>query len=1193
MMPWMFFLFGLVSMTGQIVLLREILVIFHGTEISIGIFYGMYLGGIGLGAGIGAWLTKRKENGFSGIFTISLVALGFSPILHVVLIRTLPFLLGAAPAELAPLRGILVAAPAGTLITAFLTGFLFPVGCKAVPEATDRFIARLYVFEALGGLAAGLLFTFVLVRLLSPVHIAAMTALITGVAAAAFAKRERLRFGLVCTAVLVAIGLMLVCPPGKWLSDWSIRVRWDHLHPGLRLLASEPTRFQQVEVAQLGSQYSLFGDGKIVSSFPDPYSADRLAALIMAQKPDAKRFLVVGGSIGSFVGSLLAYPVQRVDVIEPDPEALTVVARFLTPAEKRAMQDPRVRLIFSDGRFYLNRADRGQYDTIVCMVPDPVSSFWNRYYTLEFLQTVSRALADRGLFFTGVTSSENFWGSSVASYAGSVYHTLKQVFPSVMGTPGDRTLFFASPEKSVLSLDPDELKDRYRSSGSSAFDPAAFDGMLPRERTAFVQKELERSPVLINTDFAPVSSSLAMILWGKFSGNEGLEFLNTVRRGGLTSFLLPMLLFFAASAGFRVRWGQRHGAATRFQVMLAMGAMAAAAMGSEIILIYGYQSLFGHVFERIGLVAALFMVGLAVGAEVVRLLLPRTRFKERGIVAILLVFALFCGGLTRCVEAVAGCEPWFIEAVIYALVFMSGLLTGAGFPLIAARHLEIAANPGVSSGWTDAADHVGAAVGAALTGALLVPLLGMERACMVLAVALVVPAALMVLEWILGPAETWLAGLRPLARPSFPYVRSSWVLVSCVLTALAWNILIGPPGRSPTVTFPKETLKKLSGSDSFTHLEKPYPHYVGRSVDMPGSTVTLSTIPPAGDVRGYGGPINMILSVTETGIIKGLGLVESRETPSYVRDLEPWLARFQGRSILHPLTPDLDALTGATITCKAVKQILSKTGARIAGPLLGMVPPAAAPAPRTPLGDACADIRVWAVLAGIVLFPAAFHSRSQRLRTACLLYSLVTFGFLLNAPFTGLDMASLLKGEIPAPGTWWRNLLFVAAVGISILWGQAFCGFLCPFGALQEFLCVRKLKRRASFPVERAGRYVKFVVLAVLVILFLVTDETVWLQWSPLEHFFGWTMDSWVLGLSLVALVASVVYFRFWCRYLCPAGAFLALFNRIALLRKCAPKPIPGKCDLGVISVEDVDCIRCHRCLVNEAHESSARNACP
>ncbi|MFH1113795.1 MAG: 4Fe-4S binding protein, partial [Pseudomonadota bacterium] len=80
-------------------------------------------------------------------------------------------------------------------------------------------------------------------------------------------------------------------------------------------------------------------------------------------------------------------------------------------------------------------------------------------------------------------------------------------------------------------------------------------------------------------------------------------------------------------------------------------------------------------------------------------------------------------------------------------------------------------------------------------------------------------------------------------------------------------------------------------------------------------------------------------------------------------------------------------------------------------------------------------------------------------------------------------------------------------------------------------------------------------------------------------NFFWGRLDAWISALCIVVLAASVFYFRFWCRYLCPAGAFLALANKITLLRKYAPKPVPGRCDLGVKHAMDVDCIRCHRCL--------------
>ncbi|MBM3298565.1 MAG: 4Fe-4S binding protein, partial [Deltaproteobacteria bacterium] len=487
----------------------------------------------------------------------------------------------------------------------------------------------------------------------------------------------------------------------------------------------------------------------------------------------------------------------------------------------------------------------------------------------------------------------------------------------------------------------------------------------------------------------------------------------------------------------------------------------------------------------------------------------------------------------------------------------------------------------------DAADHFAAAIGAMVTGALLIPLLGTAAACLVLAMVAASPVALIVAEFIFRRIDPSLAGFHPRTAASFPFIRLSWFLAFSVAAAFVWNLLIGPPGSPPLVQFSEEVLKSVSGSEAFEFKRDPYPHYVGTSPGETGFTVTLSTMPTAGTVSGYGGPINVLLSVSDRGIIRGVSVVESRETPTYIKGMEKWLERLRGLSILSPMDSEVDAMTGATISSRAVLAALQVTGKKIAGPLLNM-PEVAEAGPREGMArDLLTDVRIWSIALLMIIFVYAFYSRSRRVRLVCLLASLIALGVYLNAPFSTLEAASLLRGEIPAPGTVWRNALFVAVILMSVLWGQAFCGFLCPFGALQELLSVRKFRLRASATVEKAGRYCKFVVLGALLSLFLVTDDPLWFSFDPLQHFFAnrtWDfflgrMDNWILGLCLAALLTSIFYFRFWCRYLCPAGAFLALSNKIALLREHAPKPIPGRCDLGVTSTSDVDCIRCHRCL--------------
>jgi spermidine synthase len=1188
-MTWMFFLFGLASLAGQVLLLREILAVFHGTEISIGIFYAAWLAGIGVGATVGVRVTRKRSAQLHGLFLHSISALGGSLLIQIVLIRNAPWLLSIAPAELAPLHGIGAAAPAGTFAAAFLTGFLFPVGCGCIADADDRLIARLYAFEALGSLAAGLILSSWLLTRLDAVRIAAVAGMFLGLAAAAAALRWKKPSAFYSSLPLMACCLILLSPLGQTLIDWTILTRWQTLHPGLKLVLSGSTPYQEVEIASLGRQVSMFSNGKIVCSFPDRRAADGLTALIVSQNPDARRVLLVGGGVGNLVGSLLQYPIEKLDVIEPDPWAFKLAEQFLPPEEREALKDPRVEIIFTDGRLYVNRLKEATYNIVVTMIPDPVSSFWNRYYTLEYFQAAAKALTPNGFLFTRATSAENFWGASVASYAGSVYHTLKDVFSDVKGTPGDETFFFASRATGLLTLDPDALAARYAKIGVASIDPVMFMSFLPREKTAFVARELAQSPALINSDFRPVSTSLAMILWGRFSGSAWVEALNTIRRGGVLVYLIPLAFFLAARITFRARFGPRQSREAKFQTLLAMAAVGAAAMGAQIVLINAYQSLFGYVFERIGLLAGVFMTGLATGAFASGKALARISRKDKAIGAALGLFALLCLSIPPVLERLKGNDPFTIEIALFVAVFASGVLTAAVFSLAASRYLGLDPDAARASGRTDAADHYGAAVGALVTGALLIPLLSISEACLALACAALAPAVLIVLEWVFERFDASLDRYRPRRGGSFPFDRTTWLLLFAVGAAFAWRVFIGPPGAAPAVRFSDETLEQVSGSRGFTFADQPFPHYVGGTRSAGDRTFSLSTASVAWDVRGYGGPMNLLVSVSDRGVIKGVRIVESRETPAYLHGIDGWLGRFTGLSIFDAGTERIDALTGATITRRAIIDILNRTGETIRGPLLGLPKGEAAPPAASRWAAFFRDARWWLVVGLFAFFALAFHWRSRMIRLICLALSLAILGIYLNAPFTAMDGANLMRGQISAADAPWRATLILGVILISALWGQAFCGFLCPFGALQEFLSVRSLKRRPTQRLEMTARYSKFVILALVLCLFLITDDLVWFSFSPLQHFFKGSMEGWVLWLSLTVLLASLVYFRFWCRYLCPAGAFLALFNKLNILRTWAPRPIPGRCDLGVSLKNDVDCIHCCRCLFKDKAASGGQ----
>jgi len=61
-------------------------------------------------------------------------------------------------------------------------------------------------------------------------------------------------------------------------------------------------------------------------------------------------------------------------------------------------------------------------------------------------------------------------------------------------------------------------------------------------------------------------------------------------------------------------------------------------------------------------------------------------------------------------------------------------------------------------------------------------------------------------------------------------------------------------------------------------------------------------------------------------------------------------------------------------------------------------------------------------------------------------------------------------------------------------------------------------------------------------------------------------------------LIGSIFYTRFWCRYLCPVGAFLSLLNNVVILKRYLPTKKFGRCEFGLTAKDQMDCLYCDRC---------------
>lgn len=183
----------------------------------------------------------------------------------------------------------------------------------------------------------------------------------------------------------------------------------------------------------------------------------------------------------------------------------------------------------------------------------------------------------------------------------------------------------------------------------------------------------------------------------------------------------------------------------------------------------------------------------------------------------------------------------------------------------------------------------------------------------------------------------------------------------------------------------------------------------------------------------------------------------------------------------------------------------------------------------------------------------------------------------------------------------------------GVIFGRFVCGFLCPFGLIQDLLFkipfvkkVRKLKE------EKFLRSIRFLILAVFVIIlpmFIIDITGLGKPWfckyicpvgtleggvplvlmnESLRSAIGF-LFKWKVAILIAILFFSIIIYRPFCRYICPLGAIYGIFNKISFVRyrvdksKCTKCGLcQKKCELNIKVYENpnsMDCIRCGKCM--------------
>jgi spermidine synthase len=660
---------GISSVLTQLLTIREFLAQFQGNEIVIALilFNWLTLGGIGtLMARVIVRHSRKPTANILAWLSLVLGPLALLQILAIRQLRDVIFIQGSSVGFYPTLLfSLLTIAP-----YCLLLGFVLPYSLYVLrTDTADYPGARLYITDNIGDISGGVLFSFALVFLVSPLtalFLAHLPLLVSSYLL--FAPSRRNKPG-VLTAVVFAAAIL----------GGSIGLENISLAPAEgKVVFYRETRYGRIAVHQDQEQFTLFENGVPMFSNQNLSIAEETIHYPLSQLDAIQNVLLISAE-GGVMAELKKYPIQSIDYVELDPEVAAVKFRFDMIKKIRGLN-----VIHQDGRAYLSQSKKN-YDAIIVNLPEPNTFQVNRFYTDVFFEMASKHLVKDGVLSFSMEGFDTYLAEPQRQKLSSLYNTAGTYFKNVLLLPGQKIFFLCSDSKLNTDI-PTALKQK---GISTAYISGFFYGNLSPARINRLNTFLDPSTPR-NVDNSPYLMRLMFSQWfAKFQTSPIGFFL-------VIAILSVIYLFRVSREEF---------------VLFSTGGMT---MGSEVLVIFAFQIYFGYIYLQIGIIITVFLAGLLPGAWLGNLL----RHQGKQVLALTDVFLI--ASLMLFILAITN----FADRLPLAFYLVFGLVVSlaCGFQFPVALYLRGSDTTAATRSFS--ADLIGAACGTLLTSVILIPYVG-------------------------------------------------------------------------------------------------------------------------------------------------------------------------------------------------------------------------------------------------------------------------------------------------------------------------------------------------------------------------------------------------------------------------------------------------------------------------------------
>ena len=707
-------LIGSAAITSQILLIREIINLFSGNELIYGLTIFLWLILYAAGSGLLGRLAHKINTRLNIFIALQILIAALLPA-EIYLSRIIKNLLGIP-------FGSIVNFPQTILIIIILLapitlilGFQFSLGSLVLSEHFKKEssqVSRVYIAESIGSIAGGLFLTYILVFFLNAFQIAALLALLISLSLLLLSIRKpanELRgFLMIWKPRRLVSGFLVLASIILFInSSYLNKISTEQTLGIFQLAEVADSPYGRITVSEYYGSYNFYENGGLFFSTADYLSNEETAHLSLLLHSNPKKVLLIGGAATGIVNELLKYPLEQLDVLELDHKIITLAKNFVNI-------DPKANIIAQDGVRFIAKT-KNTYDVIIINLPNPSTTLINRFYTKEFFKKCKAKLSKAGIMTFHLETSESYMGRELKLLNRSIYKTVSQVFNHTSIIPGNHNYFFASQAK--LTDNRYDLLDRWekRNIKTLYFRSNSLYYILWPDKLDYIKQAIafdENTP--INTELKPVSYFYELLIWTSYFYASPKDFFYQLLTFKFKHFLLTILMILLIVYVIT----KRNKALTIPTIICLIGFSG---MTTQLIIIYTFQSLYGYVYQAIGLLTTAFMAGLTLGSILVYKKYNEIENPEKILKYILLALILLLSLLLAALKYF----PLPLASLLISLPI------GAAFPLAVKIHEKHKSEIGSLAGVLYGADLLGGALAAIVTTIFFVPIFGIVNTLLI------------------------------------------------------------------------------------------------------------------------------------------------------------------------------------------------------------------------------------------------------------------------------------------------------------------------------------------------------------------------------------------------------------------------------------------------------------------------------